>query len=1227
MAHPPQRFFESHLALRLSRAFQLLSVLTLLFPFPVNIRGAFLANNNLGQSHRNRVSSLVRQIAEPIPLLQQNTETLKLGESLDREMKGGEIHSFKLLLAADGFLHIAVEQQGINVALALFDPEGKLVGEMDSPNNTLGLEHLSLVAETTGEYRLEIRSTEKWANAGRYVVNVTELRPATPLDLKRVAAERSFMEAEHYSDPKDEDLQKQKLSLAQSRQQAIERYKKALADWHVLDDAHGETMTYYRIGANYRLLGDFDNAVESFDNGLKAFRNRGSEQDWRLAAGILNDEGVVYIRSDVQKALELFAQAKLLFEAHNDNRGLASSHNNVGVALASSGNMHDALDNYLKSLPIRKAEHQQSSEINLLNNIGGIYDSLGDPHLALEYYAQALKLWQESKNRDKIPVGLNNVAKVQDELGEWQEAKKKYEEALSLYGGDKAGEAATLVNLGSLYETLGDPEMALQNYNDALDLLRATVKDKRLTANVLTRMGQVDISLGKLDDALKDYNEALNEQAQLHPPESGQRVSTLMGIAAVTALRGNTRQALEFYLEALKLRREVGDRRGEAVTLDKLGETYTSLGEPQKALESFEEAVPIWRAVEDSLGLASSLQGIAQVELARGRLVEALKSSDEAVGIVERSRVKVSSQQLRTSYFATKQNYYELRIDINMRLSLQNQSSRHLAIALQASESSRARSFIDTLAETRDNITEGASEDLLRLQRRLQAKSIAQTSLLSSKHNDHEAAAIAGELVNLIRQYDEAKNRIRTGNLKYANLTEPQPLTLSEIQNAVDENTVLVEYALGDKRSYVWVVSPNSIDGVELPARDQIEAIARRVTAALTARNREEKNESFPQRHLRIDQAEKEYAETSAALSKMILGPLGSLLGKKRLVVVADGALQLVPFAALPAPADSAIAENQSVKRNSSSVVAANATPLISEHEIISLPSASVLALQRRELSNRKPAPLAVAVLADPVFDLQDERVARARGNGNQHLKDVAASGQAGTALSKPGAQSSPATSGTPTKPPLLATALRDVGMDPDRRMPRLALSRAEAMAIARAAPANQSLSALDFKASRETATSPELSKYRIIHFATHGVLDLDHPELSGIVLSMVDEKGRPQDGYLRLHEIYNLNLPAELVVLSACQTGIGKQVKGEGLIALTRGFMYAGAARVVASLWKVDDAATSELMGEFYKQMFTNKLKPAAALRAAQIKMSSHQKRWQSPYYWAGFFLQGEWN
>jgi CHAT domain-containing protein len=166
---------------------------------------------------------------------------------------------------------------------------------------------------------------------------------------------------------------------------------------------------------------------------------------------------------------------------------------------------------------------------------------------------------------------------------------------------------------------------------------------------------------------------------------------------------------------------------------------------------------------------------------------------------------------------------------------------------------------------------------------------------------------------------------------------------------------------------------------------------------------------------------------------------------------------------------------------------------------------------------------------------------------------------------------------------------------------------------------------ALDFRANRATATSSELGQYRIVHFATHGLLNSEHPELSGLVLSLVDEQGRPVDGFLRLHEVYNLRLPVELVVLSACQTGLGREVKGEGLVGLTRGFMYAGAARVAASLWKVDDAATMELMGRFYRGMLKEGLRPAAALRAAQLEMW-RTKRWREPYYWAAFVLQGEW-
>jgi len=275
---------------------------------------------------------------------------------------------------------------------------------------------------------------------------------------------------------------------------------------------------------------------------------------------------------------------------------------------------------------------------------------------------------------------------------------------------------------------------------------------------------------------------------------------------------------------------------------------------------------------------------------------------------------------------------------------------------------------------------------------------------------------------------------------------------------------------------------------------------------------------------------------------------------------------------------------------------------------VVNLPSASVLAVIRKDVEGRQPAPRSVAVLADPVFDRTDARVV---GPGTSRKN----------AVSKLDAQA-PADLSAPSD--FTQTAL-DSSVPSGSPISRLPFTRREALAIVASSTDGRATAALDFRASRATAMGPELSQFRHIHFATHGLLNSTHPQLSGIVLSLVDESGRRQDGYLRLHEIFNLDLPAELVVLSACQTGLGKELKGEGLIGLTRGFMYAGSPRVIASLWKVDDAATVDLMAAFYRGMLKEGLAPAAALRRAQVEMLAQKQR-QSPYYWAAFVLQGEW-
>jgi CHAT domain-containing protein len=321
-----------------------------------------------------------------------------------------------------------------------------------------------------------------------------------------------------------------------------------------------------------------------------------------------------------------------------------------------------------------------------------------------------------------------------------------------------------------------------------------------------------------------------------------------------------------------------------------------------------------------------------------------------------------------------------------------------------------------------------------------------------------------------------------------------------------------------------------------------------------------------------------EWRQAVAKLSDMVVGPIKKELNGKRLAVVSDGALQYVPLGILAAEDSGA--------------------PLITDHEIVALPSASVLAVLRSERASRRPPVNSVVVMADPVFDSSDDRVKRVKGE----LETITS-------------RSTAMLTGEH-----LMRSLADVGQS--GHLPRLVYSRREAAAILAATPGTRKMAALDFSASRAQATSGTLAHYRIVHFATHAFLDSSHPELSGLVLSLVDPQGKPQNGFLSLEDVYNMNLPADVVVLSACETALGKEIDGEGLVGLTRGFMWAGATRVLASLWKLDDFASAELMKRFYQNMDQKRMTPSTALQMAQLEMS---KEW-SPFYWAGFQIQGEW-
>ena len=612
---------------------------------------------------------------------------------------------------------------------------------------------------------------------------------------------------------------------------------------------------------------------------------------------------------------------------------------------------------------------------------------------------------------------------------------------------------------------------------------------------------------------------------------------TLMITGLYYSQYGDRQRALDYETRAMVVAQASGNRRIEGWSYVDYALVVNFVGDKKKAIEYSDRGLPMLREAGDRAGEAAALDNLGRAYLQTGEGAKAIRYFEESLRIYEEIQDRHRGEGFDRA-------------------------------ALVASEKARARSLLEMLGESDVEIRHGVDAALLARERQLEqlisAKAENQVRLLSREHTAADAAAAAKELDGLTTELEQVQGRIRQTNPQYTALMQPVPLDIKNIQAKVlDTDTVMMEYALGTKNSFLWVVTPSSVDVFELPSRSEIESTARHVYDLLTARNRKIENESPTARATRIRKADEAFGPAATKASAMLLGPSASRIAGKRLLIVAGGVLQYLPFASLPEPDNSAV-------------------PLMVNHEVITAPSASVIAILRQESAGRKPSDKAVAILADPVFSAGDARIVTREARRSAD----------------------------------------DLG---GQQFVRLRFSRTEAEEIARLAAPGATLKALDFDASRDTALKPELGQYRILHFATHSLLNNEHPELSGVVLSLVDRDGRPQNGFLRLYDIYNLRLTSELVVLSACQTALGGEIKGEGLIGLTRGFLYAGAPRVVATLWEIDDRTTAELMKRFYEGVLGRGERPAAALRSAQIAMWKN-RGWDAPYYWAAFTIQGEW-
>lgn len=976
--------------------------------------------------------------------------------------------------------------------------------------------------------------------------------------------------------------------------QAIDRYVEARDLWQDLGDYEEAAIAAKRLGTAYEQLGNLVQAAESYGEALAFARQSGDKLLEAELHGTLGFTQALLGSDQVAwKGAETHCQIALtLAEEMGSDEQRARALNCFGEVNYGRGKPNEALSRYGQAESILRQTGDRASLAQTLLSVGYCHSDLKSFEMAEANYNEALEISQSIGDKRSTAVARVAIARMQLRRSQFQFALNQFYAAEELFEqmGDTIDLASSYDGIASVYMEMGQYQNAVRFWNLALRSFEK-VGLYNYVPDVLGTLGLATLALGDRKSALAHFDRRLTLSRQSGNALDHAQALLDLGYAHYAVDRPKV--ALEYLLQALELNETVRNPGVEADALSDIGFVYSALGELQRATEYLEQALPLFEVASDRTGEARVLFGLAKAHDGLGDLERARHYLETTLEVIDSLRGEVVRQDMRASYVASVHEYYRLHVDLLMRAHQKKPRNGLDQAAFQASERARARSLLENLVATGVNLREGVDEHLIAEEEQLRRllNEHYQRQAIQSAETDRTADQLANETAALKTKYAQIQAKIQASSSQYAALISPQPLTLSDVQSQIlDEDTTLLEYSLGEERSYLWVVSSDEFFVYTLPPRDEIDDLAKQTYSLITR-----------PAVSRVD--EERYWNTATRLSEMILGPAIARLKDRRLIVVADGALRYVSFSALPKLGGPE----------------ARPVPMIVDHEIIILPSASALAVLRNETRDRPKPSRTLAVFADPVFSDADPRL------DSSTQSPTTASANDDRVASGLSSSQDLADRSIHSDAAELQLASIELVRGGGGNLGRLPHTANEADQITSVVPDGDFLKQVGFDANREAALDPELSNYRIIHFATHARFNETEPGLSGLIFSQFDNEGHVRDGFVRLHDIYDLRLPAELVVLSACDTALGEEIEGEGIVGIVRGFMYAGSKRVVASFWQVADAATSELMNQFYVEMLTNGLAPSAALRRAQLYIMS-QPKWHHPFYWAAFSLQGEW-
>lgn len=1120
--------------------------------------------------------------------------------SFSGELRAGEKNFFAISLEKNTVAQFSLEVGDRRVRLKIEDPGGE---EIFKAIYLPGGAHLpAILIDRGGIYRIEIHSPQtgegEYSTPVSYKMEFMGSRDSSGQDEAVFEAERKFQAAGLLrADWTRASLEKALFCYAQSA-----KISEDLRDWDSAARAYLET------GEIYAVFGDNPKSLEFLERALAGSVAGGSSNRkiLEITARLIEIE---LLLGDTVKARKLLSQMErdiFLLESPDDRISLnAILNNRFGDLHAVEGDLGKSRIFFDQALELWKQKPDRRAEANCLLNLGYIKFDGGEVLEAENNFRAALEKWDAAGDLRGRALTLTALAHVYLFFNQWDKALEFHWQSKELFArfGDLQGKSVALQGLGNLYEFLGLFKESAEAYKEALSINRQ-----------LNNLFFATVAEFALARTLKAGNET--EQARallLNALESSRRLNIKRveiyisaDLAEIAAENGFYAEALEKYLEIIPYLYQIKDLRGVAVIENRMGHIHFKRRAFSKAESYYRRALRLNRRLGKTSGVSDGYFYLSRIGFEKKELTRARELIDRSLKGADASNDRILSTNLRLADRSSTYEKVQLEIEVLMSLYRKTKAPNLMIEAFERVERSRGAILRDNLNRSLIDPRMDPAADLAKREKQLQnqiavkiEEQLARKSLTEEKNQKHtpgDPGQLIKELNDLQIAYDRLQIEINSAVRKPA-LDEGQGFADVEFirQSLADEETetIYLCYFLGKSRSYLWYIDKAEIKAFELASENEIEDLVRKFYQHLTA-TKMPYDPGLELSGINLQTAtgggDADFCSTGSALSDLLLGQVKNLIPGKRLLISPDGSLNTIPFEALPFSTGLPGELNSGCRFIDEEP---DYSPLLLSNETVYVPSYSFLRTLRADRRAAEKETHGLLLIADPVYERLDPRFDKLESQN-----------------SLPGSPDEPA---TPVSPANL-------------QISRLLNTGIEARRVAEFFAEKDTRLATGFEARRELLVEGQAENFRYLHLAVHGFFNDERPQFSGLLLSKFDSDRKSIEPVLSIQDIFSLKLNADLVVLSACETGLGEKSAGEGMTGIRYAVLSTGAKSAILTFWSVPDASSSRLMEEFYRNFAQGNVSTGEALRRAKIAVFE-KRGWKNPRFWAAFSLNGEYD